>query len=112
MVSVAYLWRRRDTLRIGLRCGNGPGVRVRGNFASGAARGMLHYLKMGMEFPETAVKADDSCCAFCADSGVATLKRPATISHTIRPVSLAKPRRMAFARVFAWSQSIIQQDSV
>jgi len=40
---------------------------------------------MGMEFPETAVKADDSCCAFDADSGVATLKQPAIFLLQINP---------------------------
>lgn len=63
MDSVANRELRRDASRNGSRCGAGTASRAGANFASGTVRVSVSFAKMGMEFPETAVTADDSCRA-------------------------------------------------
>jgi len=65
---------------------------------------------MGMEFPETAAKADDSCYAFDADSGVATLKQPAIFLLPINQSSPTSARSTAARRMCAGGRARIRQE--
>ena len=65
---------------------------------------------MGMEFPETAVKADDSCYAFDADSGVATLKQPAIFNLLINPSLSTGACSTTVRRICAGRRARIRQE--